>query len=91
LTEELNLQAKNWQNLGQFYPDPGGLDQKYQIFLATDLQPANLENSQHREADEELEIGEFTRIEIDELIKAGKICDNWTLAGLYIYDKFKKT
>lgn len=90
LAEELNLEAENWQNLGEFYPDPGGLDQKYQLFLATGLQAVNSKNIQHQDIDEELEIKKFSRAEIDELIRKGEICDNWTLAGLYIYDNFKK-
>jgi|GEM_PF-2583006 len=88
LAEELSLEAKTWQNLGEFYPDPGGLDQKYQIYLATDLQPTNSKN--HQDIDEELIIEKFSRSEIDELIRTGEICDNWTLAGLYIYDNFKR-
>lgn len=90
LAEELNLQAKNWQNLGQFHPDPGSLDQKYQIFLATDLKLADPANKLHQDIDEELLIKKFSRSEIDELIQAGEICDNWTLSGLYVYDSFKR-
>lgn len=92
LQEELKLKAGNWQNLGQFYVDPGGLEQKYQAFLATNLSPAssNLhQDSQGKELEiENLEIAKFSLDEINQMITQGAICDNWTLAALYLYQRF---
>jgi len=36
LREELKLDAKKWENLEEFFTDPGGLEQKYQLFVASD-------------------------------------------------------
>ena len=92
LQEELNLQASEWVNLGEFYPDPGGLDQKYQVYLATNLSRASISGVQHLEGEiEELKAQKFSRAQIDELISNGEICDNWTLSALFLYDRFKKS
>lgn len=90
LREELHLEAKRWQSLGEFHPDPGGLQQKYQAFLAQDLKSIE-QGEVHHVADEveELERHAFSRTEIDALIDRGEICDNWTLAGLYLYDRYQ--
>lgn len=90
LKEELSLTAKNWIQLGQdFYPDPGSLDQTYQMFLAKDLEPLNFNPQKHPHDEvEDLEIKAFSRNEIEKMIKSGEICDNWTLAALFLYDRY---
>ncbi len=85
LYEELGLTAKDYSMLGEFLIDPGGSDQKYQIFLATNLSP-----TPHAHISEEIEDLEkclFTRSEIHQMVVDGEICDNWTLSALYILDK----
>ena len=91
LQEELSLQATEWNNLGQFYPDPGGLDQKYQVYLAKNLSKSNINDIEHLENEiEELKVQKFSRTQIEEMITNGDICDNWTLSALFLYDRFKK-
>jgi len=89
LAEELQLQAMEWKNLGEFYPDPGGLEQKYQIYIAMGLSKSVISKSQHLEDEiEELIVEKFTRVQIEEMISSGEICDNWTLSALFLYDRF---
>lgn len=91
LEEELQLRAEQWENLGEFYPDPGGLDQKYQIYLAKSLSKITSNNINHLENEiEKLEIKNFTRTQIEEMISNREICDNWTLSALFLYDRSKK-
>jgi ADP-ribose pyrophosphatase len=91
LREEIKLDAQNWQDLGEFFPDPGGLQQKYRAYLAQNLSPAQNTESFHLDGEvEELEINRFSRAEIDRLIDLGELADNWTLAGLFLYDRAKR-
>lgn len=88
LSEELQLVATDWKDLGTFYPDPGGLEQKYHAFMATGLSTAEKIVQNHAEDEvEQLRIQAFTLTEIDQMISTGEICDNWTLAGLYLYQR----
>jgi ADP-ribose pyrophosphatase len=90
LKEELQIEAKKWKNLGEYYPDPGFLEQKYQIYIATDLVRDDSTKLQHlADEPEDLNVRNFSRKEIDEMISNGEICDNWTLAGLYLFDRHK--
>ncbi len=96
LQEELHLSAQKLVDLGEFHPDPGGLDQAYHLFVATELsapdQSSAGQEKYHTDADnpehEELERHLFSRAEIDIMITTGEICDNWTLAGLYLLDRY---
>ena len=91
LHEELNLQAEHWHHLGLFHPDPGGLEQQYHAYLATHLTPAPEPADHHGSQEvENLEVHSFSRSEIDMLIDSGELCDNWTLAGLFLYDRFRR-
>jgi ADP-ribose pyrophosphatase len=40
LAEEAGLQAETWQSLQTFFTTPGGSDEAIEIFLATELSPA---------------------------------------------------
>lgn len=90
LGEELGLLAQTWHDLGTFFVDPGGLEQKYHAYLATGLSQTN-EFATYRPEDvtEKLEVTAFSRPQIDDLIAHGAICDNWTLTGLFLYDHYK--
>lgn len=92
LQEELKLKANHLEELGLYYTDPGGLDQKYVAFLATGLTRINLAEEPHLNSEiEDLEIHKFTLPEIDQLIDRGDICDNWTLTALFLYQRFKRS
>lgn len=92
LHEELQRSAEHWTDLGVFYPDPGGLDQKYRAYLATGLtRIAPAYQHQSEQQIEHLEIACFSRKEIEQLINTGELADNWTLAGLYLLDRYADT
>lgn len=91
LQEELQLTAEKWENLGEYFPDPGGLEQKYQLFVARELEWSK--NTQKHTEDgevEDLRIQKFSRKAIDTMILNGELCDNWTLAALYVFDRYKE-
>ncbi len=85
LTEETGYKAKNWKKLQSFFPSPGYVEEKMTIFLATDL----IEGEAHPMDDERIEKRWFTRKEIDDLIRAGKIDDGKTLIGYLLWAKFR--
>jgi ADP-ribose pyrophosphatase len=90
LQEELQLHAESLLYLGVFYPDPGGLKQKYHAYLARGLSEVVHDHATAVGADpevENLEVASFSRQEIDALIDRVEICDNWTLAALFLYDR----
>ncbi len=89
LKEEMGLKANKIYDIGQFYPDPGGLMQKYHIYLAKQLSPVD-SIKDHKEV-EELEVQKFSKSQIDGMIKTGDICDNWTLTALYLYDRYVRS
>lgn len=91
LVEELQIAAKNLQDLGLVHLDPGGSDQAFHVFLATEIIPlSSFENSAHQDEVEDLEIGCFSRKEIDSLITSGEFCDSWSLSCLFLYDRYKQ-
>jgi len=88
LQEELQMTARELLDVGEFHPDPGGLEQSYHLFIARGLSAIDPEAHVEHVEHEKLEKQAFTRAEIDELISSGEICDNWTLAGLYLLDRY---
>ncbi len=90
LEEELGLHADRLVELGTFYPDPGGLEQKYKAFVATGLHPSTAQHSDpNLDEVEQLEAGCFSLQEVEQLITEGEICDNWTLSGLFLYRRYR--
>jgi hypothetical protein len=87
--EELHLEAHTMIDLGFSYPDPGGLEQVTRYYLAQQLTPIEYHHDHQEGEVEELQVKAFTLPEIDELIQQGEICDNWTLAGLYLYQRYR--
>jgi ADP-ribose pyrophosphatase len=85
LQEETGYQAKKWQKLVTYYPSPGFLQEKMNIFLATDLTAGQATPME----DERIEVRWFTRRELDDLIGAGKIEDGKTLTGYLLWKQMK--
>jgi ADP-ribose pyrophosphatase len=83
LQEEIGKRANKLVDLGQYYPDPGSLQQKTHYFLATELI-----NSKKQGDEDDLQKGLFSLKEINQMIDKGEIVDNWTLSGLYLYNRF---
>lgn len=90
VAEELGLEVGELVRLGSLHPDPGGLDQVAEIFLASqlsDLDDGPMET--HDDLVEELHQQAFSLKEIEELINRGEIIDGWTFSCLYLYKRFK--
>lgn len=77
LKEETGLRAKTWKKLAQFWPSPGFLAEKMTIYLATGLTQGQATPMD----DERIDTRWFTRKEIDDAIRAGKVSDAKTLVG----------
>ena len=81
LAEETGLRAKKWKKVAEFYPSPGFLAEKMTLFLATELTEGKAKPME----DERIEARWFTRRELAEWIKAGKIRDAKTMIGFCRY------
>jgi ADP-ribose pyrophosphatase len=77
LVEETGYHAKKWKKLVAFYPSPGYVAEKMTIFVATELTAG----APHPMEDERIEIRWFTRQEIEDGIRSGKIVDGKTMIG----------
>jgi ADP-ribose pyrophosphatase len=81
LGEETGYRAKNWKKIAEFYPSPGFLSEKMTIFLATGLTAGEAKPME----DERIETRWFSRRELGEWIKSGKIRDAKTMIGFARY------
>lgn len=79
LREETGLQAKKWTELAAFWPSPGYVGEKMDIFLAEEL----TEGKQELMDDERLITQWFESSEVGEMIRRGEIQDGKTLIGYY--------
>jgi ADP-ribose pyrophosphatase len=77
LAEETGLRAGRWRPLGAWALAPGYSTEVMHFYVAHDLS----DGAAHADPDERVEVGEFTRGEVVELIRAGEV-DVKTVAGL---------
>ncbi|MDA8141776.1 MAG: NUDIX hydrolase [Desulfobacteraceae bacterium] len=80
LTEETGFTAAVWDRLGAITPVPGYSDERIQIFLARQLQPA----AQHLDQDEFLEVHHVPLNQVVEMIVKGEIQDAKTVMGIFL-------
>jgi len=85
LKEETGYKARNWKRLASFWPSPGFVAEKMTIFLATGLTAGEAQPMD----DERIECRWFTRKELDELIRDGKIEDGKTIIGFLSWLRYK--
>jgi ADP-ribose pyrophosphatase len=83
LTEETGFRAKKWTKIASFWPSPGFLQERMTIFLATELTAGDATPME----DERIEVGWFTRRELGDMIRAGKIQDGKTLIGFHAWTR----
>jgi len=86
LREETGYKARNWKRLATFWPSPGYVGERMTIFLATGLtagEPQPME-------DERIECRWFTRKELDQMIREGKIEDGKTIIGFLMWMRYVK-
>jgi ADP-ribose pyrophosphatase len=86
LREETGYRARTWKRLANFWPSPGYVGEKMSIFLATDLTAGEAEPMD----DERIECRWFTRKELDEMIRDGKIEDGKTIIGFLTWMRYTK-
>jgi ADP-ribose pyrophosphatase len=77
LAEETGLRAGRWRSIGAWALAPGYSTEVMHFFVAEDLS----DGAAHADPDERVEVGEFTRGEMIELIRGGDV-DVKTIAGL---------
>jgi ADP-ribose pyrophosphatase len=83
LKEETGLTAKKWKKLAEYYPSPGFVDEKMSVYLATDLTQGEASPMD----DERIETRWFTKKELKEMIRKGRIQDSKTMVGYLMWAK----
>jgi len=78
LLEETGYRAGSVKRLLSFYSSPGFLTEQMHLVEARDLTPSTAEP----EADERIQVGEFSKSQVEKLLREKKIVDGKTLAGL---------
>jgi ADP-ribose pyrophosphatase len=84
LKEETGYRAGSFKRLLSFYPSPGILSEIMHLVEARDLTLAKADP----EADERIQVGEFSKTEVDRMLREHKIIDGKTLVGL-LWDRWK--
>ncbi len=90
LEEETGIKAKKWLKIASFYPSPGFLAEKMDLFLAEDLKQGEAKPME----DERIEVRWFKAKELDAMVRDGKIQDAKTIIGFLTwrrYHRAKKT
>jgi ADP-ribose pyrophosphatase len=83
LAEETGYRARTWTKLASFWVSPGYVQERMTIFLATDL----TEGQATPMDDEQIESRWFTRKEMSEMIRNGKIEDAKTMIGFLMWQR----
>ena len=81
LAEETGYKAGKLVPMGMLYLSPGFSDERMYLFAAEELE----EGKAHPDGDEHLQVGFFSREELQRLLLEGKIRDAKTVAGLLLY------
>lgn len=84
LQEETGYRAGSLKRLFSFYPSPGFLTEQMHLVEARDL--TLVEASP--EDDERIEVAEFSKIQLDKLLRENRIADGKTLVGL-LWDRWR--
>jgi len=82
LGEEAGYEANKWESLGEMIPCPGYSNELIHLFLAQDLK--ELVNKPLGDEDEDIEVVEMTKQELDFAISSGtELLDGKTITALY--------
>jgi ADP-ribose pyrophosphatase len=87
LREETGLVARHWTKLTTFYASPGFLRETMTIYAATGL----VQGDRAHVDDERLTLRWFTRREIEQAIRTGRIQDAKTIIGPMLWFRGKRT
>jgi ADP-ribose pyrophosphatase len=82
LIEETGYRAKKWKKLVSFFPSPGFVSERMHIFLATKL----TEGKASPMDDERIETRWFSKKEVKDMIRKGKIEDGKTIVGFHTWN-----
>jgi ADP-ribose pyrophosphatase len=80
LAEETGYKARTWKKLASFWVSPGYVQERMTIFRATDLTAGDATPMD----DERIETRWFTRREVAEMIRSGKMEDAKTIIGFFM-------
>jgi ADP-ribose diphosphatase len=78
LLEETGYRAGSLKRLLSFYPSPGFLTERMHLVEASNL----TQSTAQPEADERIQVGVFSRAQLDKLLRDRKIIDGKTIIGL---------
>jgi len=84
LIEETGFRAKKLTVFLDFFPTPGFLEERMYLLLAEDLTAGEAQP----EEDEKLSVGTYSRKQLEEMIRTGRMKDAKSIAGLLFYFKF---
>jgi ADP-ribose pyrophosphatase len=86
LREETGYQAKKWVELSTFWPSPGYVAEKMNLFLALEL----TEGQQQPMEDERIELRWFAEEELGGMIREKKILDGKTIIGYFLWLEYRR-
>src|SRR5256885_12457990 len=84
LAEETGYTARRVAPLLNFFPSPGVLAERMWVYSATGLTAGNA----RPEEDESITARRFSVVEIDRMIRGGKIIDGKSIASILFYERF---
>jgi ADP-ribose pyrophosphatase len=86
LREETGYQAEQWIELASFWPSPGYVAEKMNLYVAQGLTAGQQEPME----DERIEFHWFEEEEMGRLIREGKILDGKTIIGYFMWMEKKR-
>jgi len=87
LREETGYKANKWVELSSFWPSPGYVAEKMNLFLALEL----TEGQQEPMEDERIELRWFPEDDLGAMIREKKILDGKTMIGYYLWLEYKRS
>ena len=84
LLEETGYRAKRFSVFLDVFPTPGFLEERMYLLLARDLTPGAAEP----EEDEQIVVAAYTRRQLEQMMRARKLRDAKSIAGLLFYFSF---
>jgi ADP-ribose diphosphatase len=84
LMEETGYRARKFTIFLDVFPTPGFLEERMYILLAQGLTPGEA----HPEEDEKITNQSYTRKELEQMMRTGKLRDAKSIAGILYYFKF---
>ena len=85
LKEETGYEAKQARLLAEFYPSPGILNERMQIFVMEELSPCPMQ----LDVGEQLEPVVMDWNEVVDLVGNGQICDGKSIVGILLWDRVR--